>query len=81
MNRLRDYARQYIADAPTEKAPAIPTFAPVLVGTFATEARSMLLPGESPEALVIRLMLFYQHANRQESDTSLVAALTRITEH
>lgn len=81
MNQL--LTREKYADLPTVRHEAVtrPLPAPFVARIYnehlAAEARATLLPGETPDALFVRLLLFYRHHNRQDSDTALVAALER----
>ena len=76
-----DFARpDDIAMQPTVKAPAIRL--PDLVARisnprFVRDAKAVMLPGETPDALFVRLLLYYLHNERIPSDTVLVAALER----
>ncbi len=81
MNQL--LTRERYADVPTVRVQAIPRpladeiMTARLYGMDAAEARAAMLPGETPDMLFLRLWLFYRHANRQDSDTALVAAIGR----
>lgn len=46
-------------------------------GVDAIRAREIMEPGETPDMLFLRLLYFYQHANRYDSDTALAAAMAR----
>lgn len=48
-----------------------------LHGPFAQEARHIMRSGETEDHLFLRLLLFWQHANREDSDTALVDAYER----
>jgi hypothetical protein len=62
-----------IDELPTVRLPIVGK----LHGAFAQEARPAMHTGETEDSFFLRLWLFYQHANQQESDTALVAAIGR----
>lgn len=68
-----DFARPTddIAMQPTVKAPAIRL--PDLVARisnprFVRDAKAVMLPGETPDALFVRLLLFYRHNTKAVED-------------
>lgn len=63
-----------LPDELTERLPIIAR----LSGPFAREARQIMHHGESEDHLFLRLFLFWQHHNRQESDTALLRAYGRV---
>ncbi len=72
-NGTKLLTRERYADLPTVRVPVVAK----LDGAFASEARRAMQPHESPDGFFLRLWLFYQHANRYDSDTALVAAIAR----
>lgn len=72
--------REKYADLPTERVTVIladEVLTARLYGRDAQEARALMHGHETPDMLFLRLLLFYQHANRQDSDTAMLAALER----
>ena len=75
--------QRHLAELPTERYEAVtrPLPAPFTARIYnehlANEARAVLLPGETPDALFVRLLLFYLHEQKQDSDTALLAAVER----
>lgn len=67
-----DFARpEDIALQPTVKAPAIRL--PEIVARidnprFVRDAKAVMLPGETPDALFVRLLLFYRHNTQGVDD-------------
>lgn len=66
-----------IATFPTQRMPAVSKLVGALYGPFAEEARAWMQSGETTDAFFLRMFLFYQQAQQQDSDTALVAALER----
>ncbi len=75
MNGTKQFKRPpTIDEMPTVRLPIVGR----LHGTFAQEARPAMHTGESEDSFFLRLWLFWQHHNRQDSDTALVEAIVRV---
>lgn len=60
-----------IALQPTVKAPAIrlpEIVARISNPRFVRDAKAVMLPGETPDALFVRLLLFYRHNTKAVED-------------